>query len=155
MKPPFAVLRQHYPASEKREDLYPELGWADLVSKPAFEDTCAVRVSIALLRSGVAIPGAWLRINNGPLKDKMVQPRQGDLSRTIVRMWGKPEKFKGTIQAHDIIGNRTGVISFFRVYGAATDGGHIDLVWPAGNGFHKCARSCFFTAAELWFWELK
>jgi len=155
MKPLFAVLRQNYPKSELQEVLFPELGWADLVRKPAFKDTCAVRMSIALLRSGVVIPGAWLKINNGPLKDKMVQPRQGELSRTIVRMWGKPEVFKGTIEAHDIIGNSTGVISFFRVYGGAGDGGHIDLVWPAGNGFHECARSCFFTAAEIWFWPLK
>lgn len=155
MRPLFVVLRQNYPKSEKREVLYPQLGWDDLVSKPAFMDTCAVRVSVALLRSGVVIPGAWLKVSAGPLKNQLVQPRQGDLSRALVRIWGKPEAYKGIMTAHDGIGNRSGVISFFGIYGAQGDGGHIDLVRPVGDRVHECARSCFFTAREIWFWELR
>lgn len=59
--------------------------------------------------------------------------------------------------AKDGIGDRQGVVSFFRIrhFDIPTSGGHIDLVYAAGNGFRQCARSCFFDASEVWFWPLK
>ncbi len=45
MKPPYAVLRQHYPRTETGEVLFTEIGWPDLINNMAFWDTCAIRMS--------------------------------------------------------------------------------------------------------------
>jgi hypothetical protein len=73
----------------------------------------------------------------------------------LKRLWGEPEVFRTEKDAQAGIGNRGGVISFFRLYGGAHDGGHIDIVWPTTTLFHECSRSCFFSAHEIWFWPLK
>lgn len=155
MKPPFHVLRRHYPQVGKREALYEQIGWVDVVNHPAFLDTCAIRMSMGLLGAGVRLPGARMKAKAGPLKGKAIEPGQGKLSTILTRVWGKPEVFKNQPSAHAGIGTRSGVVSFFRIHGGGpADGGHIDLVWPAGGGFFECARSCYFSAGEIWFWEL-
>lgn len=157
MRPPFAVLMSHYPHSEIREVLYKQIGWDDVIHHPAFQDTCAIRMSIALAGAGVPILGTNMRIKAGPLKDRLIETGQGRLSLAIKRLWGMPEVYKGETEANDGIGSRRGVVSFFRIrtLNVPTSGGHIDLVYPAGNGFRKCARSCFFDSAEVWFWPLQ
>lgn len=155
MKPPFHVLRRHYPQAGKREALYEEIGWNDVTNHPAFLDTCAIRMSMALLGAGVKLPGARMRAKAGLLKGKAIEPGQGRLSRILATAWGKPEVFKNQKDAYAGIGMRSGVVSFFRIHGGGpADGGHIDLIWPAAGGFFECARSCYFNAGEIWFWEL-
>lgn len=153
MKPVFAVLRHYYPRTERREELYARIGWGDLVNHLGFKDTCAIRMSVGLAAAGVLLPGAMMRAKAGALKDKRIEPRQRQLSNILKRMWGAPETYDSEQAARDGIGNRTGVVSFFRISGG--NGGHIDLVWPGVNGFQECARSCFFGAREIWFWPLK
>jgi len=156
MKPPFAVLMQHYPRTELREVLYGQIGWSDVVSHPAFQDTCAIRMSIALVRAGMPLTGANMAAKAGALKNRQIETGQGRLSQLLKRQWGNPEVYKGETTANDGVGERHGVVSFFRIrnFGIPTNGGHIDLVFPAGNGFRRCARSCYFDAAEVWFWPL-
>jgi hypothetical protein len=157
MKPPFAILLARYPKSEVREVLYGQIGWSDVVNHPSFQDTCAIRMSIALLGARVTISGANMKIKAGPLKGRRIQTGQGRLSQALKQLWGQPEVYHGETAANDGIGSRSGVVSFFRIrhFGIPTNGGHIDLVYPAGNNFHRCARSCFFDAAEVWFWPLQ
>lgn len=155
MKPVFAVLRHNYPRTALQADLFREIGWFDLLGKPAYKDTCAIRMSIALLSSGVPLPGARMKANAGVIQNSYIEPGQGKLSMILKRQWGTPEVYKGEQAARDGIGKRTGVVSFFRIHGGPNDGGHIDLVWPGINGFHDCARRCYFSALEIWFWPLK
>lgn len=156
MRPSFQVVYQHYPMVGKREELYPLIGWSDLSNNPAFLDTCAIRMSMALLGAGVTLPGARMVANEGALKGKRIEPGQARLSGILKRIWGNPEVFRGTESGRAGIGARSGVVSFFRIHGAELGGGgHIDLLWPAGGGFHQCARSCYFAAAEIWFWQLQ
>ena len=52
------------------ESVYKGIGYdmADLLKQsPDYENTCAVRMSLALMRSGVVISGR-LRIKSGPLR---------------------------------------------------------------------------------------
>lgn len=156
MKPPFAVLMQSYPR-EERAPLYAKIGWSDVVDNPAFLDTCATRMSIALLGAGVPILDASMKLNAGPLKGRRIEPGQARLSRALKRIWGKPEVYRGESAARKGVGTRRGVVSFFRIkhFDIPTAGGHIDLVYPANGGFSKCARSCYFDAVEVWFWPLK
>lgn len=153
MKPPFLILWNNYPRSEKREPLFSELGWSDIADNPSYKDTCAIRMSIALLRSGVMLPGARMRVNAGELKGKRVEQRQHKLSEMIKFSWGLPEVYDSEKAARDAIDTRAGVISFFHIAGGP--GGHIDLIHPGPYGFSECARSCYFCCWEIWFWALK
>lgn len=152
MKPPFALLRHHYPRHESKEDLYRRIGWDDVVQHPGFNDTCAIRMSVGLVAAGVPLQGA-MKAKAGDLKDKRIEPRQVDLSRMLRRLWGEPDIYLSQQAAHDGIGNRSGVISFFRI--GDGPGGHIDLISPGPYGFPECARSCFFGSQEIWFWPLQ
>jgi hypothetical protein len=156
MKPLFAVLRSYYPRTESQAQLFTAIGWADLLGKPEYRDTCAIRMSVALLAAGVPLPGARMKANAGTIKGSYIEPGQGRLSTILKQTWGKPEVYKGEKAARDGIGKRSGVVSFFRIHGGGpTDGGHIDLLWAGINGFQECARSCYFSAVEVWFWPLK
>lgn len=156
MKPSFIAMEAHYPkrAQYKRAELYKLMGWNDLITKSAFYDTCATRMSVALVSSGVSSFGP-LVAKAGPLKGRSIETGQIRLSQTLRRQWGEPEIFRGNDEAKKGIGGRKGVVSFFRIHGArGGPGGHIDLVWPGENGFHACAMSCYFDAVEIWFWPL-
>jgi hypothetical protein len=155
MRPFFSILNANYPRSEPREKLFARIGWSDLVANQSYKDTCAIRMSVALLSSGVILPGARMKANAGTIKGRYIEPGQGKLSQILRSMWGAPEIYRGMMEAQDGIGQRSGVVSFFRIYGQPTDGGHIDLVHPGTNGYLECARSCFFMAVEVWFWPLR
>ncbi|WP_426195025.1 T6SS effector amidase Tae4 family protein [Massilia sp. DWR3-1-1] len=156
MKPTFDALMQAYPRTTMRDELFTEIGWNDLTNNPAYGDTCAIRVSYGLLRAGVMLPGARMKINGGQVKGKYIEPGQGKLSNILKILWGKPEVYKGEAAARAGIGRRHGVVSFFRIHGGGpADGGHIDLVWGGPSGFQTCARSCYFSATTVWFWPLK
>lgn len=155
MRPTFHALEEVYPAKPLRDALYMELGWSDLTSDPAYRDTCAIRMSYGLLRAGVLLPGARMKVKSGPVKGKYIEPGQGKLSNILKRIWGAPEVFQGEKAARDGIGKRQGVVSFFRINGGGpADGGHIDMVWKGPFGFQSCARSCYFSAVTIWFWPL-
>lgn len=153
MKPSFAFLDKGYPRREKyaRDVLYDQLGWSDLKTHPSFQDTCAIRMSVALSAAGVALTG-WLKVKSGPLKGKSIEPSQAKLSRWLKGRWGQPEVFRSKDDARLGIGNRTGVVSFWGI--EDTPQGHIDLVKPDGHGFHTCAMSCYFQSREIWFWPV-
>lgn len=159
MRVPFSVLAKHYP--RKRDvsaaALFRELGWDDLIGNPAYENTCAIRVSLALIRSGVTIPGGRMAIKKeGPLKGKMIEPGQAKLSAILTRssMLGKPQKFSGP-RAFMEIESRSGIVSFFRLTPGVYEGGHIDIVSPMVGGASACETGCYWTSAETWFWPLK
>ena len=157
MKPNATILLRNYPRVKdySRSELYSEIGWSDVVDHPAYLDTCATRMSIALLRSGMAIPGATTRIKGGKLKGKKVEIRQKNLSDILRNQWGEPEKFTSQDAAEASVKGRKGIISFFRLRGGATQQGHIDFVYPGLNGFSVCAMACQFSAQEVWFWPLQ
>lgn len=159
MSPPlYAVLRHNYPRRGQypRARLLELLGWNDLLNNHAFDDTCAMRMSVALALSGVELSGARMRGKSDQLKGRMIEPGQADLSRILMRIWGEPEKFRGDVVARDGVRKRSGVASFFRIDpDASSMQGHIDIVEPRENGFSECAMQCYFSAREVWFWSLK
>jgi Type VI secretion system (T6SS), amidase effector protein 4 len=153
MRPSFTLLRMGYPKSEKREALFESLGWSDIAQNPAYKDTCAIRMSIALSRAGVSLMGGTMKVQAGRLKGTRIETRQRALSEMLKRLWGEPEVYRTEKDATTAIGKRAGVISFFRIGGGP--GGHIDLIYPGPFGFAECARSCYFGCWEIWFWPLK
>lgn len=154
----FAAVRGNfYPAtSVKRETLFREIGWSDLTDNKAYWDTCAIRMCLALIKSGMTIPGR-MPINAGTYKGKLIEPGQKALSEILSRrhVLGKPEVFK-TVDAENEIGSRHGIVSFFKIpsdSGADTNQGHIDLVRFESN-FRTCSSACYFAARQVWFWPL-
>lgn len=157
MRVPFSVLLQHYPRKRDvdRDALFRMIGWDDLLKNPSYENTCAIRVSLALIRSQVTIPGGRIPIKSGAHKGKMIEPGQAKLSALLSRpsMFGKPEKYSGSKMFMEI-GSRSGIVSFFRLTPGVFEGGHIDIVSPMLGGISACGTSCYWTSAEAWFWPL-
>ena len=156
MKPSFASVRANfYPATKiLRAPLFEEIGWSDLTDNEAYKDTCAIRISLALIKCGMTIPGR-IPIKAGEHKGKLIEPGQAKLSNILARphFFGAPEKFT-TANAQAGIGARPVVISFFDVDPAAQSRqGHIDIV-EFGGGYRVCGSSCFWSSQAIWFWPL-
>jgi hypothetical protein len=154
---PFAVLRQHFPAKAtvNKAALYTGIGHIEKVPDANWDNTCAVRLSVALIGAGVAIAPGYLTIETGPHKGKRIESRQRALSEFLRKRWGEPEKFNGGAAARKGIGSRRGVISFFQLYGPTDRQGHIDLVGPDNWSDPVCADDCYWQSVEVWFWPLK
>lgn len=156
MKPSYNMLWASYPdrTMYPRGLLLDMLGWNDVLNNDAFADTCAMRMSYALARSGVHLMGARMTGKGKHVQGWPIEPGQGDLSRILLHLWGAPEKYKGEKEARAGIGKRKGVVSFFRIHPNVNQG-HIDLIEPGKSGYSECAMSCYFGAREVWFWPLK
>lgn len=154
MKPSYAHLKASYPRLPEYPiaKLYDTIGWSDLKNMDAYRNTCATRMSLALLKAGVSLPGR-MAINAGPLKGRRVEPGQAKLSNILKSIFGQPEVFRSRAAARKAIGRRTGIVSFFRLTGAQDRQGHIDIISPE-NDYFKCEMSCYFDSVEIWFWPL-
>lgn len=135
MKVPYAVLRMHFPDT----------------------DTCAVRMSLALLGAGFLSPGTY-PVKAGKYKGKAIETRQRKLSNWLVHHLGEPERYKSGMQAQQAIGARRGIISFFQLHGPTDQQGHIAVVakdqWQTfrcGPEYERSATGCFWDAVEIWF----
>lgn len=164
MKVPYAKLRHHFPDTQSigPDELYHWIGYPENIGNPNFFNTCAIRLSLALLGAGYPNPGDW-PIKAGKYKGRAIETRQRRLSTWLVRHVGKPEKFKSGPEAEQKIADRRGVISFFSIYGDANPQGHIAIVsrdrWGqylrCGNEIDGTSTGCYWTSREVWFWPLK
>ncbi|ATQ74755.1 hypothetical protein CR152_09645 [Massilia violaceinigra] len=159
MKPSFFTVRDNYPtrASVDRAALYKAIGWDALVGVTAYQNTCATRVSLALVRSGMRIPGR-LAILKGEHKGSLIEPGHARLSILLQRrnLLGLPEVHRGG-QARQAIGRRSGIVSFWHIQdGSGPEEGHIDIVFPDPHTVDgpACGSQCYWQAGEVWFWPL-
>lgn len=156
-------LWNNYPSVDdySANELYEELGWPDLVNKPGYENTCAVRMSLCLIKSGINVEGRF-EIKKGKYKGKKVEPGQLKLSQFLAdkKIFGKPQVFK-IAQLENVLLGKQGVVSFMRIPGyivAGGLGGHIDLVKHGKFLFFwdklVCQSGCHWDAEEFWFWPM-
>ena len=83
MKPLFATLKaNHMGRQYLPPQVYDAIGHPELALDPAWFNTCAIRMSVALIASGMKIHAgpARLRIKTGPHKGEQVEPSQRVLS---------------------------------------------------------------------------
>jgi len=158
VKPTFAVLLRHYPKKKDvtHEELFKELGWDELINNFNFTNTCAVRVSLALVKSGMPIPGR-MKVEAGAYKGRRIETGQALLSRALAHksLLGPPERYRDG-KAAGAIGSRSGIVSFWRLNPAIGDTqGHIDIVSPATGGIQACGTACYWGAGEVWFWPIR
>lgn len=162
MRPAFSILKaNHYsseftnPAYVSAENLYKELGY-DLTSlrkeNPGYANTCATRMSLALLKSNVVFAGR-LKVKAGPYKGRMFEPGAKLLADALMShtAFGKPKVIADATKAPGIVGKKQGVAFFWKITGY--DGGHIDLI-ETMNAAQVCHSHCYFNCKEVWFWEL-
>lgn len=152
----YANLRAQFPTRTAvgQRRLYELIGHPDKGIDARWQNTCAVRLSLALVRSGMTIQPGFLAIQAGPYKGKRIESRQLQLSLFLRRAWGMPETYTGDTARHGI-GQRHGVVSFFRLYGGSDRQGHIDLVDPDRWGDASCADDCYWSSTQVWFWPLQ
>lgn len=162
MRPLFsAVKANHYSsdvASSSYVDthaVYDEIGYDAkemIKSNSAYQNTCAIRMSLALKKAGVAVHGR-LPIKAGKLKGGAVEPGAKLLADQLAQrhVLGQPQIYKATDAPAKLIGKQ-GVIFFNKISGYG--GGHIDLI-EMTNGIQVCHSNCYFESQEVWFWPLK
>lgn len=164
MKVPYASVRMHFPDTDNvsREELYHWIGYPENISDPNFYNTCAIRMSLALLGAGYPNPGKW-PIKAGKYKGRSIETQQRRLSAWLTRTIGQPEKFQGGREAERAIGDRRGIVSFFSIYGGTELQGHIAIVardrWGqylrCGSEIDGAATGCYWSSREVWFWALR
>jgi hypothetical protein len=169
-KPSFKALWANYP-HDGYDALFQSIGWQAFAHQPGWENTCAIRVSICLARSGVTISSrANMRALTGPIRGKLIEPKQDALSKTLKAIWGDPVALRPRDGLSAIAG-RDGVVSFFAIAGYNVGGrlgGHIDLIDgtlseqrdPSGRitarrATYEIAHGDYMNSAEsIWFWEM-
>lgn len=158
MSASFASLNQSYVSYNRLDTaaLYRALGWDDVVDKPQWQNTCAVRMHLALMDAGVLIPGRF-PILKGMHEGKTVEVSQ---NRLVERIESSGEFGKALVFSHVVfmkedgykqVAGRTGIVSFQQMPGYA--GGHIDLL-DARSEWNRL-RQCYFNAGEIRFWEVR
>jgi len=163
MKPLYAILKSNHYSSNKRhadfidkDPLYKEIGYdyERLYEESiAYENTCAVRMSLALIKSGVHFNGR-LKIKSGPYKGSYIEPGSKLLADQLSRegVFGKPKIYKGgPSELIAKINGKKGVIFFCKLAGYG--GGHIDLI-EVNKYTEVCHSQCTFMCQEIWFWPL-
>lgn len=161
MKPTYATLKANHFSSNKyhssfvdSDELYESLGYSlDALRKqnPDYVNTCAVRMSLALLKSGVPFAGR-MKVKKGPFTGRMFEPGAKLLADQLARptALGRPEVVPASNALATLSGKR-GVILFWKIAGYG--GGHIDLI-EASTATQVCNSACYFSSKEIWFWPL-
>jgi hypothetical protein len=163
MKVSYMKLRTHFPDTQSviAEELFQWIGYPENIGNPNFSNTCAIRLSLALLGAGYPNPGTW-PIKAGKYKGRAIETKQRKLAKWLVRQLGQPERFKSGREAEDKIDGRRGIVSFFNIYGDENAQGHIAIVAQDSWGLYlRCGQEidgtntgCYWTAKEVWFWQL-
>ena len=136
------------------EALYKEIGYSydNLVQQnPGYVNTCAVRMSLALIKSGTDFVGR-LKIKEGPHKGRTIEPGAKLLADQLARpvVFGRPDVFAPPSAVSRLSGKK-GVILFWKITGYG--GGHIDLI-ESSTTMQVCNSACYFSSKEVWFWPL-
>ncbi len=161
MKTHYALLKSKHYSSDRSsssfksgEDVYEEIGYEldDLIKQnPAYENTCAIRMSLALIKFGIQFTGR-LKIKNGPYKGRVIEPGAKLLADQLSNpaVFGKPISLTPK-DALAQLKDKKGVILFWKITGYG--GGHIDLI-EASSAAQVCHSGCYFSSKEIWFWAL-
>jgi len=124
----FDVFSRYYP-SQKRFALYQELGvkWPNLIDDANYQNTCSVRLSIAMRKSGVVIPKKFREAIDGEGNAIILKVKTMGLfieSLLGKPYWGMSKPVGGKISAKDIP-RAEGILIYHANWSDAS--GHIDL----------------------------
>lgn len=161
MKLLYSILKSNHYTSDiyksdyvSGEDLYNEIGYDQKIlikQDNAYKNTCATRMSLALIKSGVLFDGR-LPIKKGEYKELKVESGAKLLADQLAKpqILGKPKIFDASDAPTKLAGKK-GIVFFWKIDGYG--GSHIDLIETA-NSMHVCNSACYFSSKEVWFWQL-
>jgi hypothetical protein len=161
MKPSYETMKTNHNSSSElspsyvdKKSLYNRIGYdIDNLTKqsPGYQNTCATRMSLALIKSGVTFSGR-LKIKDGPHKGRTFEPGAKLLADQLSQphVLGKPQVLSPK-EAMTKLRGKKGVVFFWKI--AGYDGGHIDLI-ETSNSVQVCNSACYFSSKEIWFWPL-
>src|SRR5262249_37076911 len=88
--PAFGLVKKNYPRSAdvSHEALFKELGWESLNDDPNYSNTCAVRMSLCLIRCGMTLSIGGMRIQKGEHKGARVETNREKLTNYLAMIWG-------------------------------------------------------------------
>lgn len=162
MKPDYFTLKRNHFSSDithsnyrSSGDLYKDIGYdiSELYRQNrGYANTCATRMSLALIKSGVHFSGR-LRIKEGPYKGKTIEPGAKLLADQLMlpSAFGRPLILQRPPTTATELQDKKGLIFFWKIVGY--DGGHIDLI-ESSDKEQTCNSHCYFACKEVWFWEL-
>lgn len=153
----FSRLWENHPTVESFIDDFP----CKNKGKKAFENQCAIRMGVALEKSGISTKsflGVRCWYGHKPGHILRAEELAGWL-RGSISPFHKVEIFEGQIGFHRIA-SRKGIIFFKDYYGRNTQGDHIDL-WNGSRltGYTSWLEFAFrdgrrYSKATIWFWPV-
>ena len=151
--PAVSLLWYGYPETDSAA-VRKELGGE--CDNPEYVNTCAMRMSMALLNAGVLLPAhhhnlLTVKAGNGVFKGRNIALRQHELSDYLVQLWGRPDVFHhvGNNAIPAAMMKLAGVVSFYDIPGYLDGhGGHMDIFYR-GNVRH----AGYFNAKTFWLWR--
>jgi hypothetical protein len=159
----YATLKKNHQSSNDvlARDIYKQIGYdydAMKAQNNQYGNTCALRMSLAFLKSGYTFgtPISRLKVKEGTLKNRFVATGAKTLADELKKpaYLGKP-KYTGKA-ALKAMKTKKGIVLFHKIGGGT--GGHIDLVEPGVTPFSDdgfiCNSGCHTTSNEIWFWPL-
>ena len=152
-RPPYSLLRQNYPdsASVPSAELWQWIGHPKNDDDPKWHNTCAIRVSLALLGAGLQLPHGFLTVQAGKYKGRKIEIKQEALADYLATVWGPPERF-ATALLEERVRHQRGIIRFVNLWGPFDPQGHIDLIDGVRWSRVGCEGRCYTQAVESWFW---
>ncbi|SEN99478.1 T6SS effector amidase Tae4 family protein [Niastella yeongjuensis] len=161
--PSFQTLLSNYPLPydirPDRTPIDPKKPVNDVTGENfLYFNQCAIRVSIALRKSGVSLKGAKNYTNPGssPLGNGNIIGAK-NLTRFLLK-FGKPEEYNGmTTNVVSKITGRTGIIYFENIYEGGVrspDHVHIEL-WDNDHYQSNFDPMQMFSGTKILFWEIK
>jgi hypothetical protein len=156
-RPPFAIVSAAFPRKDKvsMPALYESIGHPEYATDGRMVNTCAVRMSMALVAAGVPISPGNITVQAGKNAGRRLESGQARLAKVLQRLWGAPERYHSGPAARKAVAGRRGVISFHHLWNAADPQGHIHLASPDRWGDVECADDYYGKSTDVWFWPLK
>ncbi|MFV0386277.1 T6SS effector amidase Tae4 family protein [Paracoccus sp. (in: a-proteobacteria)] len=157
----YAQLRANFssgtpslPGYVSTADLFHEIGWDDFISNPSYQNTCAIRLCLALIKTGHPLSSGSHKILAGAYKGERVEVRMRTLAEKLAQpsWFGAPRVLEDR-NVSNAIGSGQGVIAYFGLPGYS-GGGHIDLI-DGSAGALSCGTQCYNQADDVWFWPLQ
>jgi hypothetical protein len=148
----FESLELNYPTKPKKE-LYAALGgeWPSLVDDPNYQNTCAIRMSVAFHAAGYKIPGKFKEAVAGDGRTIIVKVKTmwDYVTESFGAFtWGM-SKNPGTVVKIPV---KEGIIVYHKAFSDAT--GHFDL-WKSTTfvGAGKLSDVTDGFDIALWYWD--
>lgn len=157
----FDTLWNNYPMEKEKADLFNNVlggGWPALIKNSNYDNTCTIRLSVMLNRSGFKVPDNFGQMDGG-LKDKNgdnVITRVPTGEALVRKLFGEPywgeNRQPGTPINMTDVPHTTGIL-IYRVPPGADAGGHVDL-WRNNDCRNDCHSQFAVSSYEIALWKL-